>query len=213
MSQPFEPFPEVARPFDAWRRERWLPPAPPPPPDLEVHGPPAVDPDELPGLLAEAREAGAQAVREELEGELTSLRETVEHLGPVLDDLARLRHATLLTAAEDVAEIVRLFARKVVGDSVVLHPEALPRIVKEALQQLPDADEVTLVVSPQASESLSRHLDSSLRERLTVDPELGEGVIVRTHHATLDATLRHAEQALDSAIQSWLSEQWWVESP
>lgn len=209
--RPFQPFPDTSRPFEAWRRERWAPPPPPPPPDLEVHGPPAVDPEELPGLLAEAREAGAAEVRAELEAELTTLREVAEALGPALDELARLRHATLVAAAEDVAQIVKVYAHKLVGDSLALHPEALPTLVRDAMTQLPDSDDVMIVASPQSAEMLSRHLDVGLRDRVTVDPDLGGGVIVRTRHASLDATVRHAEQALEAAIQSWLSDQWWVD--
>jgi len=209
----FVPFPETDRPFTAWRPERWAPPEPAPPPELEVHGPPPVDPDELPGMLAEAREAGAAEARQIMESELAALRQVAEELGPALEELARLRHSTLVAAAEDVADIIRVFATKLVGDSLALHPEALPKLVQDAVAQLPDTDEVTIVVSPQAAESLTRYLEAGLRERVIVDPELGNGAVVRTRNASLDATLRHAEGALETAIQAWLSEQWWVDGP
>ncbi len=206
----FTPWPDPVRPWQPWQRERWLPPAPKPPPDLEVHEPPPISAEELEELLAEAKEAGAAEARADLEAELASLKSVTEELGPALEELARLRHATLLAAAEDVADIVRLFATKIVGDSLALHPEALPKLVREALGQLPEQDEVTIACSPQSAESMSRHLESGLRERLVVDPELGSGVVVKTRNASLDATLSHAESALETAIQNWLSEQWWV---
>ncbi|MEM6930087.1 MAG: hypothetical protein AAF602_24320, partial [Myxococcota bacterium] len=147
-SPDFSPYPHLERPFEAWRRERWLPPAATPPPDLEVHGPPAIDPEELPGLLAEAREAGAAQALEGIQEELETLRAMALQMGPALDELARLRHTTLVAAAEDVADIVRVFATKLVGESLALHPEALPKLVRDALAQLPDSDDVTIACSP-----------------------------------------------------------------
>jgi len=210
----FKPFPTLDRPFMAWAPERWRPQVPTQnQPELEVYEPPVIDPDDLPALLAEAREEGASEAREAMEEELASLRAVVEEVGPALEELARLRHTTLVAAAEEVADIIRLFAHKIVGDSLALHPDALPKLVQDAIAQLPEADEITIEVSPAAAETLSRHLDASLRDRVIVDPELEAGAIVRTRHATLDASLRHAESALETAIQGWLSEQWWVDGP
>ncbi|MBX2801959.1 MAG: flagellar assembly protein FliH [Myxococcales bacterium] len=174
-------------------------------------GPDLDDMEELQGLIREAREQGAAEARAEMEAELVQLREALDALGPTLEDLAAMRRRTLSQSAEDVADLVRLFASRVVHDALAHNPDALVRLVKEAVAQLPESEEVTIVVSPQAAETLTRVLEPKLKDRVVVDAEIQAGAVVRTRYASLDATLRTAEQGLETAVQEWLSEQWWVE--
>ncbi len=200
------------RPLDPNRSRfhRWGSGAPAPPELREA--PPGVPAEEgLDDLLHRAREEGAAEARAENEAELAQLREAIEILGPALEDLAGLRRRTLIGLAEDVGDIVRLFAQRIVSDALALNPEALPGLVRDAVTQLPETEEITIAVSPQSAEPLSRALEPSLRDRIVVDPDIESGAVVRTRYASLDATLKTAEQGLESAVQGWLAEQWWVE--
>ncbi len=167
--------------------------------------------EETRARIAEAREEGAAEAREELQAELAQLKEVVDAVLPAVQQLEALRKRTLSEAAEDIAEIVRLFATRIVQDALAMHPDALPRLVTEALSQLPEHEEVTITVSPQSAETLSRALPADLRDRVQIDMEMGPGAVVRTRNASVDATLQTATEGLDAALRDWLGEQWWVE--
>ena len=167
--------------------------------------------DDLQDMLTEAREAGAGDARAELEAELVQLREIVESVGPLVDELEGMRKQALTDAADTIAQVVRLFARRVVGDALAMNPDALTSLVKEAIAQLPDHDDLEIAVSAQDSDTLSRTLPAHLRERVVVQPDIERGVVVRTKNASLDATLATAERGLDAAVQEWLAEQWWAD--
>lgn len=204
---PFRPLTPDGAPFHGWGVPR-----PEAQPNLRELPPP--DPgaaEDLDTLLEQAREAGAAEARAEVELELTQLREAMATLGPILEEVAGLRRRTLVGLAEDVADVVRLFAHRVVADALAMHPEALPALVRDAVSQLPESEEITIAVAPQSAESLSRALEPRLRDHIVVDPEITAGAVVRTRYASLDTTLQTAEKGLESALQEWLSEQWWVD--
>lgn len=162
-------------------------------------------------LLEEAREEAAAEARASMEAELVQLREVAETVGPLIEELEGLRHTILQRSSEDIADVVRTFSRRVVGDALAMHPEALPKLVQDAIEQLPARDEITIAVSAESSEALVRALPQDLRERVTVDPAINAGAVVRTRNAALDATLETALNGLEEALQEWLSSQWWVE--
>lgn len=162
-------------------------------------------------LLSEARDTAAAEAREELEAEIVQLRELAATVGPLIEELEALRATTLQRSCEDIADVVRTFAQRVVGDALAIHPEALSTLVKDAIEQLPAHDEITITVAAEASEALVRALPAELRDRVVVDPSISAGAVVRTRHAALDATLDTAMQGLESALQEWLAAQWWVE--
>lgn len=167
--------------------------------------------DDVQQLLSEAREEAADEARGEADAELAQLRELVQTVGPLIEELEGLRKEMLQRTAEDIAEVVRTFAGRVVGDALALHPEALSRLVKDAIEQLPVRDEISISVSADASEALVRALPADLRDRVTVDASIRAGALVRSRHAALDATLDTALEGLEHALQEWLSAQWWVE--
>jgi len=171
----------------------------------------AVDVD---ALVAEAEARGRAEGKAEAEAELAEARAEAEAvvaaLSPALAELEALRREALAEAAGDVAELVLLFARRVVDRSLALHPEALPSLVLDAVGQLPDRDEVTIAVAPHLAEGLTRSLPGELRDRVVADIDLENGAVVRTRFVCIEATLKHATEGLDRAVQTWLSEQWWA---
>lgn len=173
--------------------------------------PDARDVGDVQQLLADARDEAAAEAREELEAEVVQLRELAESIGPLVEELEGLRRTILQRASEDIADVVRTFAGRVVGDALAMHPEALSTLVQDAIEQLPARDEISIAVSAESSEALVRALPPELRDRVTVDPSIAAGALVKTRNAALDATLDAALQGLEAALQEWLSAQWWVE--
>ncbi len=181
-------------------------------------GPPEPEPEPEPvdieALLAEAREQGRAEGRAEAEAEaaeaVADAQALVAELGPAVEALETLRHEALAQAADDVAELVLLFARRVVDRSLALHPDALPSLVSDAVAQLPNRDQLSIAVAPHLAERLSRSLPHELREKVVADTELENGCVVRTRHVSIEATLAHASEGLERAVRAWLSEQWWA---
>jgi flagellar biosynthesis/type III secretory pathway protein FliH len=172
------------------------------------------EPVDVDALIAEAfergRAEGRAAVEEEVAEERASLEGVQEALIAVAEEIEGLRHATLAQSADDVAQLVLLFARRVVDRSLALHPEALPALVMEAVQQLPNRENVSISVAPHLAERLTRSLPGELRDRVVADPEVDNGAVVKTRHVSIEATLAHATEGLEGAVRNWLSEQWWA---
>ncbi len=190
----------------------WGPAAPPP--IAEVPPPPEPEPvaagptpQELEALLEEARARGAAEARAALEAELAELRQAVDAIGPALEQLDGLRRRTLAGAAGDVADIVRLFARRVIGDALAMNPDALRHLVEDALDQLHEAEEVQIAVPAGAETRVAKALGPALTGRVVGDPDLSGGAVLKTRNASLDATLETALNGLDAALRDWLAEQ------
>jgi flagellar biosynthesis/type III secretory pathway protein FliH len=190
----------------------WGPAAPPP--IAEVPPPPEPEPvaagptpQELEALLEEARARGAAEARAALEAELAELRQAVDAIGPALEQLDGLRRRTLAGAAGDVADIVRLFARRVIGDALAMNPDALRHLVEDALDQLPEGEEVQIAVPAGAETRVAKALGPALTGRVVGDPDLSGGAVLKTRNASLDATLETALNGLDAALRDWLAEQ------
>ena len=137
-----------------------------------------------------------------LDAEHERLRHAIGVLAPALEQVEHLRKRSLATAAGDIADIVRLFARRVVGDVLTISPDALRRLVEDAIDQLPEGEEVTILVPPSAVELLGPHLAG----RVVADPDIQGGALLKTRTTSLDATLETALAGLDAALRDWLSE-------
>jgi len=177
---------------------------------------PELEPEvvDVEALVAEAEDRGREAGRAEADAEMAEARSALEAEREVIQDALRqvegLRHEALAQAADDVAELVLLFARRVVDRSLALHPEALPALVMEAVGHLPNREKVSIAVAPHLAERLARSLPGELRDRVVADADVDNGAVVSTQYVSFEATLAHATEGLDHAVRSWLSEQWWA---
>ncbi len=175
---------------------------------------PEPEPIDLDAIVAEAMERGRAEGRAEVEAEVAVEREAIALeravLQHALDRVEGLRHEAVAQAAEDVAELVLMFAQRVVDRSLALHPEALPALVMEAVGHLPNREQVSIAVAPHLAERLARSLPGELKDRVVADPEVDNGAIVSTRYVSFEATLAHATEGLDHAVRAWLSEQWWA---
>ena len=159
--------------------------------------------------LPEAPNKATLAAHAQLAQAKRALEDERQEVRALLIELRQLKSDVLEASSTQLAEILKSFAQRIVGQSLALHPEALPDLVRDAVAQLPGADELTIAVSPDAAERLANVLDGDLRNAVVVDPTITSGVLVRTATLAVDATLDVAMQSLDAAIKTWLADQWW----
>jgi flagellar assembly protein FliH len=161
--------------------------------------PPALPPIDLDAERNAAYEAGRRAAFTEIKAELDRARAAVAMVEPMIAALATARRQAVDQAADEVIAIVIGLSRRVVGDALALHPEALPNLVRSALERLPREDRVELFVPPGAGALFS------VEGRVTVveDPTLSGGVVARTRDATVDASLDAVWSAVEEATRRW----------
>ena len=161
-------------------------------------------PVDLDALLAEAHEAGAAEARAELEGRIAELEAALATVGPALDQVAGLRRSAVRQAASDVGALVLAVTRRIVGDSLALHPEALPRVLEEAVATLDDDDELRIRVARDDVERAREVLGEARAEQVTGDPSIDGGCRVEARHAAIDATVEAAVDAVETAVRTWV---------
>lgn len=166
---------------------------------------PEVEPEpvDLEALAKEAFELGKQEAQKELQeahDALDAEREAMKSLGT---ELAELRRQLVARTASEVGDVVLAVARRVVGDALALHPEALANVVSGALEQLPLEDELTVRVRPEAVEAIRGNLGE--REGLAVvsDDTVTEGAVVETRYGRVEATLDTAMAGIEEAVRAW----------
>ena len=175
----------------------------------ESDGPSDLTPEQQYEAAVAAAQAEAQAHWEsKLASAVAEAEETAAVLAAGVAQLESLRAEVLKEAAEDIGAIVRLVSERVLDQSMAMHPDALKTIVSQALEQLPEAESVTIHVSPGQVEQITRAVDG--RCRVQPDAEVGSGCIIRSRHVTLDSTLEAAMEGVDAAVRTWLTEQPWV---
>ena len=166
------------------------------------------EPPDLEALRAQWIAEAKASAEAELEAEREQLRQTAALLQQALDEAARARRQALEAASNDIGELVIAMTERVLDTSMAVHPDALRGLVSRAIEQLPEAEEVAVMVVPGQVEQVSRALDP--RCRIVPDPEIGSGCIVRPRLVKLDATLEATMSGIKHAVKSWLSEQPWV---
>jgi len=165
--------------------------------------PPAPPPVDVPAVQAAAREEGRAQAAAELQGRLMELEARVAAAKVVADELVSLRRQAGQRAAEDIAAMVIELTRKIAGDTLALHPEALPGIITRALEQLPD-DEVVVRV-PKGSGERVRAMVSGSGVTVVEDAKVGQGCVVEGKAATIERTLAIAMEGVAEATRLWLA--------
>ncbi|NCG18046.1 MAG: hypothetical protein GWP91_03415 [Rhodobacterales bacterium] len=174
-------------------------------PEPEPEPEPPIDVEALRAELLEEVRVQAQA---ELAEAIAETQATTATLAAALVEVAQLRHQALQQAADDVGTIVIALSRRLLDQSLAVHPDALPALVRQALEQLPEDEKIEVHVAPGMMEQVSRALNENCK--LVADTELGGGVSVCTRHVSIDASLEAAMNGVDAAVKAWLSEQPWV---
>ncbi|MFT7518750.1 MAG: flagellar biosynthesis/type III secretory pathway protein FliH [Kiritimatiellia bacterium] len=161
----------------------------------------AADPE---ALMEEARQQGADAARAELDEEMTELRAQLAALEGAMDDVARLRSEQIRTAADDVGKLVLALAKRVVGDSLALHPGALSSVLEDALSLMPDEDDLCIRVAPSDVERVKAALSPRRKNQVVADPNVSQGCSIEGRQVSIDATLSSALEGAAVAVQAWV---------
>lgn len=142
--------------------------------------------------------AEAQVRIDELEAQIVAARALWQQVDTV-------RHTALDQAADDVTAMVVALARKVIGDSLALHPDAVSGIVKGAIDRLPQEDELVIRVPADAVERVRAVIPERHRPQVVADPSISGGCIVETRFVSIEGSLETAMQGIEAAAAAWLA--------
>lgn len=188
-------------------------PAPPPPAAQSVETVEASTPEpvvDMEALLLQARKEGQEQGRRQAEAALAPLREELakeqELLQVLSQELLTARQVELESLREEVAEIVLLVARRVVGDALALHPDALRQVVLGAISSVPGDEPVRVRVAEADVERVSGWLAALPRFQVEGDPSVEGGCHVESRHGSVEATVEQAFLALEGATRAWVEE-------
>ncbi len=171
--------------------------------DSEIRG-------DLHELIEKAKAEGLEKGREQAElalgpvrGELEQEREQLRELAA---ELLSARERELQSVRQDVADVVLLMARKVVGDALALHPDALRKVVLDAISGVPGDEPVTVRVPVDDVERVAGWLASMPRFQVQGDPSVEGGCHVESRYGYVEATTDQAFAALEAATRAWVEE-------
>ena len=149
--------------------------------------------------MMEGRQKAVEEV-EKLQGEIARVKELAEALEDFRGKLVADIH-------KDIGELVIHAARRVVGETLAVHPPALMKLVEDAMARLPGDDEVSVVVRPEAEEMVKSLLATRRPFVIEVDEELEGGCVVRSSVGEVQASLEAAFEGLSQAVADWVEDQ------
>ncbi len=164
---------------------------------------PALTPADLEALLDQARAEGAAQERARVEGELGQLRNQGRALAEAVEQVRGLRRQILTEVTEEVGELVCRLTQRVLGQSIALHPEALPTLLARALERFPDQEGLSIRVPPGAMEALREVVSPEVGAALVEDPTVQQGVVVSSRRGEVESTLASAMEAIEEAVRAW----------
>lgn len=150
---------------------------------------------------AAAAEAEVRA-RAEVQSQWTQAVETLRIAERLVAALEARRQALLRDGADVIGDVVRAMATKLVAESLALHPDALPGVIRRAAEILP-SDPVRIRVPTSDLARIQSLLPPRLAAALEADPDLDGGVIVESERASIDASLEAAREGIDKAVAAW----------
>lgn len=181
--------------------------------EAEVAGP-ELDPEKVANLEQEAFNRGkalAMAEMAEKIATITAENERLSALGeklePLIHELGAFRTKMIRQSAEDLSEMAMHMARRVVGETLAVRPQALRKLVTDALERLPGEDEVTIRVRPEDLSVIENSLPTRRSIRLIGDEDLEGGCVVTAQCGEVAASVDAAFQGLRAAVEDWLEEQ------
>jgi vacuolar-type H+-ATPase subunit E/Vma4 len=153
-----------------------------------------------------AEEARAELLAE-LDGRHERLGELVTEFERLVVERFEAKKEVLAEASEAVAELVLALSRRVVGETLAVHPRSLRHLVLQAMERLPGEDAVQVRVRPEDLPVLEAHTDSRRPITWVPDLQLEGGIVVQTDLGQVAASLEIAFTALDEAVSVWLDQQ------
>jgi flagellar assembly protein FliH len=181
---------------------------------LEAEVETSLNPEALEAIEKEAFNRGRAAAMAEmaekmqsLKSEMESLQGVVDSVAPLAAELEGLRARMIQQASEDVAEMALHMARRVVGETLAVHPQALRKLVVDAIERLPGDDEITVRVRPQDLQSIQDSLPVRRDIRIVEDDSLEGGCVVQAQCGEVSASIETAFTGLRAAVDEWLEDQ------
>ncbi len=181
--------------------------------EAEVQGS-ALDEEAVSAIEKEAFNRGKATAMAEMAEKMNSLETENERLSglssqiePLVHELGAFRTKMIRQSSEDLAEMALHMARRVVGETLAVRPQALRKLVADALDRLPGEDEVTIRVRPEDLSVIENHLPSRRTVRLIGDEDLEGGCVVTAQCGEVSASVDAAFQGLRAAVEDWLEEQ------
>jgi len=181
--------------------------------EAEVEGP-SMDEEAVAAIEKEAFNRGKATAMAEMSEKMSALEQENERLSglsaqiePLVHELGAFRTKMIRQSSEDLAEMALHMARRVVGETLAVRPQALRKLVVDALERLPGEDEVTIRVRPEDLSVIENHLPTRRTIRLIGDEELEGGCVVTAQCGEVAASVDAAFQGLRAAVEDWLEEQ------
>jgi flagellar biosynthesis/type III secretory pathway protein FliH len=170
---------------------------------------PVIEPS--PPSLAQQLEAARQAGRDEAEAahqtSIATLKETAKTLTDAIEEVDTLRHRILRDNAEAVGDMITGIARRVLGSSLALHPDALPNLVRRAVEQMPAREGLTVSVPAAQAERIHRVVGAEMGIQVLPDIEIQDGCVVRSEGVSIESTVDIAIQGVEDAVSEWTKQQ------
>lgn len=182
------------------------------PPEVAVAQEAEAEPEEEPpidleALQQEAYDLGAEDAKNQLQPQIEQLENQLELIQPMIQQMIHLRRESLEQAAKDIADIVLMVAKRVVGDSLAYNPDALPTLVQSAISQMPEEDEITIKVAQDDVACVKDALDEPFQRCVIASDSIEAGCIVETKFASIDSSLDAVATGLETAVNEWLESQ------
>lgn len=169
----------------------------------ELANQPEPEPVDLEALVAEARAQGAAQERARVEEELRQLHQRAQALDEAVEQVCGLREQVLTEVTEEVGELVLRLTERVLEQSIALHPEAMPTLLRRALDRFPDREGLSIRVPPGALEGLREVVSPEVAAALVEDPTVRQGVVVSSRRGEVESTLASAMEAIEEAVRTW----------
>ena len=153
-------------------------------------------------------QAGLESAMQKLESLLTGGHKLIGELG-------ELHRQTCRDVEADLVQLALAVARKIVGRDVSLGPEAVTRIIREALGQVEHAGKITIKLNPADLELLADikpQLLSGLPEAGRAVFEADEGIarggcLIETDGGEVDARIERQFQVVEEAFRTELDKE------
>jgi flagellar assembly protein FliH len=153
-------------------------------------------------------QAGLESAMQKLESLLTGGHKLIGELG-------ELHRQTCRDVEADLVQLALAVARKIVGRDVSLGPEAVTRIIREALTRVEHAGRITIKLNPADLELLADikpQLLSGLPEAGRAVFEADEGIarggcLIETDEGEVDARIERQFQVVEEAFRTELDKE------
>lgn len=158
---------------------------------------------DLDALIAEAEHKALLKARAELIPEREALRAEQERTAALGMEVAALRGRILDGLSHDISNVVLGVTRRVVGDAMVHHPDALKRVIEDAVGRFPERSGLHVRVAPEDVERVRGWLGDA---EVVADEAVSGGCIVDGEEGAVDASLEAVYEGLDAVVEAWRQE-------